>query len=675
MKMQIKNTARRFKKVAPVNDSARVAKRVFVIGAFLACSFGMLTSRAVFFHLKDNAELEKVAMRQYRTAVSQSTKRGRILDAMGRELAIDTTVDSLYASPREIEEPVALADKLSKSLGIERRKLLERLTTGRKFAWVARRVDPEKAKAVTAQNFKGIYAMRESSRSYPGKTLASTIIGAVGFDSEPLGGIELSLNNILSSVGRSGDVKRDARGYLYLSPMGESEEAKISNVELTIDRTLQYIAERELVKAVEASRAKGGTAIIVDVETGAILAMANYPMFDPNEYGNYSLNSWKNRAVADAYEPGSTFKTVIVAAAIDAGVVAPENIFNCEGGSLKIGSSIVHDAHPHGKLSVADIVKVSSNIGAYKIEQRMGMKYTYDALKSFGFGKPSDIDLPGESIGLMSHHNKWSEVQFATIAFGQGISVTPIQMAMAFAAIANGGTLYKPYIVKRVMREDGLELYKGSPQVAGNPIGPETSRIMVQLLTRVTQKGGTGTQAASREYEVAGKTGTAQKVEARTGRYAQGKYYSSFIGFAPSNKPRIAVYVGIDEPSGGMYYGGQIAAPAFRDIVDGTLHYIKIPGSLQMTLNDDRSSDPSSSAELALINNSTEEKVVTQHDSESLRLPDFRGLTMRQVLEAAGESSIAWRFRGSGIAVRQLPDAGAVLREGGECTVEFEPLM
>ncbi|HPQ81447.1 MAG TPA: penicillin-binding protein 2, partial [bacterium] len=562
------------------SDDVKTAKRVYIVGALFACIFGILASRAVAFHLKDNAQLEKVALRQYRTAVHQSTQRGKILDSAGRELAIDVTVESAWANPREVEDPVTASEKLAKILSVDRRRLLERLSSGRKFVWVKRRLSDEEAEAVKGMDLTGVHFMRESSRSYPGGTLASNILGAVGHDAEPLGGVELAYNDALSVARKQGDVKRDARGHLYLSPMEESSEGGVANVWLTIDRTLQFIAERELGKAVGVSRAKGGSAIVMDVRTGAILAMANLPTFDPNDYGRYSLSNWRNRAIADAYEPGSTFKTVVVAAALDAGVAKPEEIFDCEGGRIKIGSNVVRDAHPHKKLSVADIIKVSSNIGAYKVEQRLGHERAYKSILEFGFGQTSGVDLPGESAGLFSNHRNWSELQFATIAFGQGIAATPIQMINAFTAIANGGTLLKPWTVKRIVDEEGNEIYSGGRQEVARPIGPETSRLMASILRSVTTEGGTGRLAASAEYPMAGKTGTAQKAAPGRGGYVRGKYYSSFVGFAPYDEPRISVYVGIDEPSGGLYYGGQIAAPAFREIAEATLRYLKVPGSM-----------------------------------------------------------------------------------------------
>lgn len=651
-------------------DGVNTAKRVFAVGAIFACAFGILICRAVSFHMKDNAEIEKVALRQYRTAVQKSTQRGKILDTAGRELAIDVTVNSIYANPREIDDAVNVSMRLAKLLKMGNSRLLEKLSSGRKFVWVKRRVSEKEAKAVRESELKGVYLMRENSRLYPGENLASSVLGAVGFDSEPLGGVELYYNDAIAVSKRLGDLSRDARGHLYLSAVSAGKDSEAMNIELTLDRTLQYIAEKELGLAVEGAHAVGGSVVIVDVKSGALLAMANMPTFNPNAYARFQMSNWRNRAVSDSYEPGSTFKAVIIAAALDGGFVTPEDVFDCENGSVRIGVKTVHDAHPHGKLSVADIVKVSSNIGAYKIEKRLGINRTHEAIRLFGFGQATGIDLPGESGGILSPSGSWSDLQFATIAFGQGVAATPLQMTMAFAAIANGGVLMRPYIVKRITNEKGETLMNRQAEIAGRPISSMTAKIMTELLSKVTQKGGTGLLAASSEYEAAGKTGTAQKANPRTGGYVRGKYYSSFVGFAPKDDPRIAVFVGIDEPRG-AYYGGQIAAPVFRKIVDATLHYLKVPGALVA----ERQGDDAAKSTIVTIADTAEfdePKTIARNETGAWVLPDLGGMTMRGVLEASKDSNILWKFFGSGIAVRQNPGPGLLINPGEECTVEFE---
>jgi cell division protein FtsI (penicillin-binding protein 3) len=652
-------------------------RRLYAVGAFFAICFGLLVSRSIAFHLKDNGDLQRVAMRQYRTAVLEKGMRGKILDAAGREMAIDVTVDSAFASPRDVRDAVAVAEKLSGVLRMDRGSLLEKLSSPRKFVWIKRRIDASEAEAIRRLELPGISLMKETQRSYPNGTVGASMLGAVGFDAVPLGGIELAYDSVLTKRERSHDLRRDARGHLYLAPEGEAPETPSQNVELTIDKTLEYIADRALARGVETAKAKGGQAVVVDVKTGAVLAIANMPTFDPNDYEKYPLAHWRNSAIVDPHEPGSTFKTIIISSALDAGVVKPGDIFDCEGGKIKIGVNIVNDSHPHGKLSVADIVKVSSNIGAYKVEQRLGPKRAYEAIRAFGFGAKTGIDLPGESEGLLSTYTKWSPIQFATIAFGQGIAVTPLQMAMAFAAIANGGQLLKPYVVKRITGEGGTVLSETRPQVAGEPLSPEGARVMTGLLRRVVEQGGTGTLAASLEYPIAGKTGTAQKADPRTGGYARGRYYASFVGFAPADAPRIAVFVGIDEPRG-AYYGGQVAAPIFRTIAEETLHYLKVPASLVMTAQAGGAVPPAAGDmdEVAqVVSEEDGERQVVQETEGSWRLPDFRGLTMRGVLATASDADIDWNFVGTGIAVRQEPEPGSALSAGERCTVEFKPLM
>lgn len=666
----------------------RLAIRLFAIGGLFAVCFGVLISRAVFFLLKDNSDIERVAMRQYRTAVQKSTERGKILDTVGRELAINIPAESVYADPRFIKDRQTAANTLARILKLESSKLAERFSTNRKFVWIKRRVTSEEAFQVAQAGLPGIFLMTENGRSYPNGTLAASILGTVGVDAEGLAGIEFQLNDALLVSNVRNGYKRDALGHLYLSPSAADEKLKPSHVELTIDKTIQYIAERELQTAVANARAKSGTAIVVDTQNGDLLAMATWPTFDANRFGQHPIDEWKNRTIADAYEPGSTFKAVVIAKALDDAVVAPDNVFDCGMGKLVVGKDVVRDAHPHGKLSVADIIKVSSNIGAARVEAKLGKERVHSALHEFGFGLLSGVDLPGESTGILSSPKTWSDVQFVTIAFGQGISATPLQMALAFAAIANGGELLRPHVVKRVVGPDGEVIYERKKEVRANPIRPESAAVMRTLLTRVVEQGGTGMLAASQEYPVGGKTGTAQKAAPRGG-YAEGKYYSSFIGFAPAGEPRVVVYVGIDEPKG-YYYGGQVAAPVFKHIAEESLHYLSVPiqkgivvanasldaenlaeGPLPYERGEKFLDAPAETQTVSLQEN----KVSEAEEALMWRVPDYTGLTMRGVLEATGSGNIALKFVGTGIAVKQNPGAGSVVPSGTECTVEFRPLL
>lgn len=679
----------------------RLAIRLFAIGGFFAVCFGVLISRALFFHLKDNSEIERVAMRQYRTAVQKSTERGKILDAAGRELAINVPVESVFADPRFVTDKEVTAESLAAILKLDPKKLSESLSANRKFVWIKRRIAAEEASQVAKAMLPGIFLMTENSRSYPNGSLASTVLGTVGVDAEGLAGVEYQFNDALLVNNVRSAYRRDALGHLYLSPAAADETQKPSHVELTIDKTIQYVAERELSAAVANTRAKSGVAVVLDAQNGDVLAMATSPSFDPNKFGEHQIDEWKNKVIADAYEPGSTFKAVVIAAALDKGVVNSDQIFDCGMGKLAVGKDIVHDAHPRGKLSVADIIKVSSNIGAARIESKLGRDNVYNALRTFGFGKSTGIELPGESSGIFSDPKSWSELQFVTIAFGQGVSATPLQMALAFAAIANGGELLRPHVVKRVVGPEGDVIYERKKEIQATPIGRSTAALMRKLLARVVEQGGTGMLAASQEYPVGGKTGTAQKA-ARHGGYLEGRYYSSFIGYAPNDVPRIVVYVGMDEPKG-YYYGGQVAAPVFRSIVDETLHYLSVPAqkgivtanaspdaesladgpepyqgqgqTLQVSVQDKQSSNSEDVFRAHMPKPEQEISHIISDGKEMWKVPDYSGLTMRGALEATGSGKIALKFMGSGIAVKQNPPAGTVVPSGTECTIEFKPMM
>ncbi len=666
-----------------------LAVRLFAIGGVFALAYGILISRAFFFHLKDNTEIENLAMRQYRTAIKRSTERGNILDTNGRELAINVPSESVYTDPRFIKDQKKAAEVLNSVLNIDEKKLLNLFSSKRKFVWIKRGISHEQAEAITTAGLDGIMVMVENGRSYPHNELAAPILGMVGVDAEGLAGLEYQYNDLLLVDTERSNYGRDARGHIYLSPLDAGDKKGISTLELTLDERIQYIAERELDEAIKKSKAKAGVIVVLDVSSGDLLAIANRPTFDPNNFDNYPKDTWKNRAISDVYEPGSTFKSIVIASALDKKKVDTNQMFDCENGVLKIGNAEIRDSHPHAKLSVADIIKVSSNIGAAKIAKKLDKEDLYEYIKLFGFGKVSDIDLPGESKGIVSYPSEWSDLQYATISFGHGIGTTPIQMALAFAAIANGGELLRPHVVKRIIGPDGATVYQRERTIVGRPIKPETATLMKRLLERVVEEGGTGVLAASSDYSVAGKTGTAHKVSSKGG-YSSDKYYSSFIGFAPVDSPKIVVYVGIDEPSG-YYYGGQVAAPAFRDLIEEVLRYQNVPAR-NAILSDSRNNIDMDSSNSSLIeggvvnlNDAVKEKKrntvkeiegikVEYSDDGKWRIPDFTGMTIKQVLKSIGNAEIDLNVVGSGIAVKQKPLPGTLVASGIQCTVEFKEI-
>lgn len=641
---------------------ARIKLRLAITSSIIAVGFLIVLARAVSLHCFKDRTLQFVAEKQYQAVIPEGGRRGKIFDRGGRELAVSLPMRSIYADPRLVADKEEAAKILSKLFSIGEKDILAKFSGGKKFVWIKRRASAEEVNSV--EGIAGIYTVEEARRIYPNAELASQLLGAVGLDAEPLAGIELSLNKFLSSKKRSATYKRDARGKFYLSPAGYNEQDDVNDVYLTLDKQIQFAAESSLSKAVSSAHAKGGTAIVMDVSTGAILAMASMPSFDPNDYSKYPQDAWRNRGVTDSVEPGSTFKVLIASAALDSEVVNAETIFDCENGAISVGNAVLHDHDPYGKLSVKDIIKVSSNIGALKIARTLGREKLFEYLRRFGIGRKTGVDYPGEVSGIVRNPENLQQVEFDTVAFGQGISVTPIQMATAFSAIANNGKLMRPYIIDRVVNNQGITILKALPSVASEPIRAETARTVTKLLERVVEEGGTGTRAASSEYKMAGKTGTAQKVAEGTHHYAEGKYYASFIGIAPSYAPKIAVFVGIDEPQG-AYYGGVVAGPVFKDIAESALKFLDVPSSLSRVVTASQggvTASPKIAGGARFQRNSDGSFLVT----------DVRNLTIRDVLNAVGQADVKVSIEGSGTAQSQFPPPGSVIREGEEFNVSFK---
>ncbi|PYQ63294.1 MAG: penicillin-binding protein [Acidobacteria bacterium] len=511
------------------------------------------------------------AERQQQRVVTLDPPRGTIYDAQGRELAVSIQVDSVYAVPPEIADPAATAAALARAVpDLDRGKLARQLAGDREFIWVARKLDPPVAGKVRALKLKGLYFVPESKRYYPMKELAAQVLGYVGTDNHGLAGLEQVYDQEITGKPGKRTVLRDARQGTVAAPgLSFSEPEPGHDLYLTLDATVQHIVERELARAIEERHARRGSAIFLDPATGGVLAMASYPSFDPNDFAGYSPESWRNRAVTDVYEPGSTFKLVTAAAALEAGVVREDERIDCGMGVITLYKDIrVHDHKPFGMLTFAEVIAHSSNVGVIRMAQRIRDDRFYATLRGFGFGRQTGIDLPGESGGILHNVEKWGLLEKDYIAFGQGVSVTPLQLVSATAAVANGGVLLKPHVVAAVSRgEVRLPKYP-APPVVGRPISPATARDLTRYLEGVVT-GGTGKPAAIPGYQVAGKTGTAQ-IPVRGGYHG---YLPSFVGFAPADRPALVGLVAIAEPQGNEYYGAQVAAPAFGSIVRQVLLY------------------------------------------------------------------------------------------------------
>ena len=548
--------------------------RITGIGIFFAVCLASIGVKAGYLQIYQRSWLAEKAAEQYERPFKELGKRGTIYDANLREMAVSINATSIAAYPRKIQDITATAKMLANSLNIDSKILQKRLLAKKPFIWVKRQATPKEVNAVKSLNLDGVGFLPETSRFYPQKTLAAQTIGFTGLDGNGLEGIEFYYDNQLKGTNFEYVVLKDARGQDFNSEKTTTDYSG-KNIVLTIDQTIQYITEKALKEAVDENAAKSGIAVVMSPKTGAILSIAQYPSLNPNSYEKFDKHLWRNRAITDPFEPGSTMKIFTVAAAIERGNCTPNTVFYCENGEYKIGKDIIHDTHPHGWLSLEDIVKYSSNIGAYKIGKKTGPESLHRTLKDFGFGEKTGINCPGETQGVLIPYKKWSAIDIGAISFGQGISASPLQIISAVSAIANDGLLMKPYIVQAIMDQKGLTASRFDPIPVRQAVSSVTAGKLKDILMSVTEKEGTGFNAAIEGYTVCGKTGTAQKTN-ETGRYAKGKYISSFVGFTPAENPEIAVLVILDEPMK-SHYGGVVAAPAFSKIAQETLTYLNVP--------------------------------------------------------------------------------------------------
>ncbi len=545
-----------------------------IIGGIFTLFLTAIGIKATYVQVFRGSWLSQKAADQYEVSYKSAGKRGTIFDRNLREMAVSIDVESIAAHPTQIERPRKIARSLSKILKMNRRVLAKKLYSKKKFVWIKRKVTPKEAEAVKKLGISGLDFIPEHKRFYPNKTLAAQLIGFTDIDDHGLEGLEFYYNDILSGSVVKYTVLRDAcgRGFEAQSPAGMATSGK--NIVLTIDSTIQYIAEKALAESVKEFSAKSGMAVVMDPRTGALLAMAQAPLFNPNALNDYNRKVWRNRIITDPYEPGSTMKIFSAAAAIESGSCSPSSIFYCENGAYRIGNHIIHDSHEHGWLSLQQIIKYSSNIGAVKFSAVTGSKYLFDTLKKFGFGEKTGIDCPGETAGSLAPYQRWTTVDAGTISFGQGVSVSALQLVTAISAVANKGILMKPYAVQAITDYHGRLIKSFAPKIVRRVISEKTAGTLTRIMQTVITEGGTGVNAALDGYSACGKTGTAQKID-ENGRYSNDKFIASFVGFAPVEAPKIAVLVVVDEPQK-EHYGSAVAAPAFKTIAQKTLDYMNI---------------------------------------------------------------------------------------------------
>ncbi|NMC72334.1 MAG: PASTA domain-containing protein, partial [Myxococcales bacterium] len=577
--------------------------------------------------------------------------------------ALTVEVDSVFANPSEVRDPEGAATRLAPVLGLDARQLALRLRRDARFVWLKRLVTPAEAQAVRALGLEGVQTTREPRRFYPGRQLAGHLVGFVGYDSRGLDGLEHEYDAVLRSEPRVLRGVRDARGRLVFSEgLGQIEVPQGQRVELAIDRTIQYIAEQELEAALAAFEGRAASAVVMDPHTGEVLALANAPVFDPNRYAEADAEARRNRAITDRYEPGSTLKMFTIAALLDAGLVGPEEQVYCEDGFYLIGDYKIRDAHRNGWLSLTQCLQRSSNVCLAKLAGVLGRQRLYEALRRFGFGERTGIPVPGETSGLLRHYSKWYEVDLAAISFGQGISVSNLQLATAVSALANGGTLMRPIVVRRVIGADGRLVAEYPPTVRRRVVSERTARLLASMLISVTEEGGTGTEAAIAGFDVAGKTGTAQKADLHGGGYAEGKWTASFVGFVPAEDPRLVISVTVDEPLVN-HYGGIVAAPVFRRIAERSLRYLGVaPTRPKGADGGATAAGPDAPAGGALTVTGVPLALPAPGQVE---VPDFAGETIRSALEIARRAGLELVVRGAGLGVTQSPRPGTGLAPGG----------
>lgn len=536
-----------------------------------------LTVRLVQLQVVRGSRLQSIAQRQRLATIVLDPHRGRLLDRRGRPLAINVEATSIYAVPSAITDRAAFAARIAPVLGLREADVLRRLQGGRHFVWLARKIPPEAHARIKALAFGDQIGFRiEDRRAYPSGVLAAHLLGFVGIDNQGLAGVELTYEQTLRGKAGEAVAAHDGIGRILVDTQ-RTVEAPVDGADLllTIDQVIQYIAERELDLAMKRTRARRGSVIVMDTRTGEILALAARPVFDPNAGAAASPELWMNRTVSEVYEPGSTFKVFLTAAALDSGLVRPGERFFCDG-ALKVGSHVIRDGteKKHGWQTVSDVVRNSCNIGAAQVASRLGKTTFYRYIRAFGFGTPSRIDLPGEVAGLVRPPSGWLGPGLATISFGQGISVTPLQLLTAATALANNGVVVRPYVVRGVRDQQSRMTGVAGGQPGRRAVRPEVAHAVLRMMTSAVDDG-TGALARIDGYPVAGKTGTAQK-PAAGGGYDPGRYVASFLGLVPADHPRLAVLVVLDEPMG-PYHGGEIAAPVFREVAAQTLWYLRIP--------------------------------------------------------------------------------------------------
>jgi cell division protein FtsI (penicillin-binding protein 3) len=644
-----------------------IIRRRIATGAVLFAVWALaIEARLVVLQVVRHHELIDRAERQSLRTIEAPAKRGELVDRNGRLLAYSVDADTIYAIPSEVTEPAKTIAALCGALGDctprERAAMAQRLARGKHFAFLRRQVSEAKAQAVQALNLDGVGFMKENRRFYPNRELAAHLLGYVGTDNVGLHGIEAAYDSLIR--GKSGKVlvTIDARRRTFQRE--ERKPTSGASIELTIDETLQHIVERELENGVIENRAAAGTAVVMDPQTGEVLAMANYPTFNPNLYNTATPERRRNRAVQELYEPGSTFKIVTASAALDEHLFTPTDIIDVSQGTIRFGARVVSDMHRYGPLSMTDVIVKSSNVGAIKMGLRLGPQRLGLYVQRFGFGRPSSPDFPGESPGIVWNPSKLTDSAVASVSMGYQVGVTPLQMAAAVSAVANGGTLYEPRVVRAVVR-DGVRIPVPAKTVR-RAITEDTAAKVRDMMEAVVLRG-TATAAKVPGYAVAGKTGTAAKLVG--GRYSKSEYNASFVGFVPAREPVFTVIVVIDSPHARGYTGGVVAAPVFQRIAEAALRLQGVPPTIDAAEPVHVERPRPGIVDVVDRHPQPAPVLVPAVASETAVVPDVRGLSARAAVTTLSRLGLTVRMQGDGMVVDQLPAANSPLEAGAVATL------
>jgi cell division protein FtsI (penicillin-binding protein 3) len=634
----------------PRSPLPELRTRVLIVAAVIGLALSGVSGRLAWLQIIKSGELAHMAERQYSRTVVLHAQRGPIVDRHGAALASSTPAESLFAQPRAVVDPVRVAARLSPLVGVPESELHAALTSSRPWVWLRRKMPPAVAAQIKALREPGLGVLAEPLRLYPNRELAAHVVGFEGVDGG-LEGVERAYDKDLAGAPGKALVGRDALGREVVTQQVLVAPAPGHGVMLTIDSTIQYIAEREIDAAFRRTHSKAAMAVVMDPRTGDVLAMAVRPTFNPNTFLDVpARDHWRNRAVTDPFEPGSTFKVILAAAALQEGVVKPDDLIYAENGAITIAKTTIHDWKKYGWLSFGEVLQNSSNVGTIKVGLMLGPERYYRYMSAFGFGAPTGVGLAGESRGLLRDPARWSALSLPTMSIGQEVSVTALQMVAAFGAVANGGTLMQPRLVKATFDPDGRESRRVPPQAVRQVISPETARTLGDMLTRVVE-GGTGHLAAIPGYAVGGKTGTAQKLDPATRRYSRAPGVLSFVGFAPVDDPRFVMLVMLDEPRNEKW-GSEAAAPIFSAIGREILRYLDVP--------------PRDIAPLQIVTGAEPTAPRTPPVTASLApdaalMPDLRGQTLRQALAVLEPLQVQVEVAGRGRVLQQNPPAGAPL--------------